>query len=138
MPAGFAGGGGAASAGVVALAVCGLSAGGWATGGLCTATNEDIEALQRLSGETSLPFLTIGGQKIKGHSDTEWTQFLDAAGYPATSKLPSNYRQPPAAPLVAVQRPPVAQPPAESPQTASATPAEAAPPPPANPAGIRF
>ena len=101
-------------------------------------TNEDIEALQRLSGETSLPFLTIGGQKIKGYSDTEWTQFLDAAGYPATSKLPSNYRQTSAAPLVAVQRPAapaVPTAPAENPQTAAA-PAET--PPPANPAGIKF
>lgn len=102
-------------------------------------TNEDIDALQRLSGENSLPFLTIGGQKIKGYSDTEWTQFLDAAGYPATSQLPGNFRQTPAAPLVAVQRPaPVAAAQAETPQTASATPAAPSPAPPANPAGIRF
>lgn len=102
-------------------------------------TNEDIEALQRLSGENSLPFLTIGGQKIKGYSDTEWTQFLDAAGYPATSKLPSSYRQVPASPLVAVQKPaPAAPAPAENPQTANATPAEPGAAPPANPAGIRF
>ena len=102
-------------------------------------TNEDIEALQRLSGENSLPFLTIGGQKIKGYSDTEWTQFLDAAGYPATSKLPGSYRQNPASPLVAVQKPPpVAPTPAENPQTANATSAEPGAAPPANPAGIRF
>jgi glutaredoxin len=101
-------------------------------------TNEDIEALQRLSGESSLPFLTIGGQKIKGFSDLEWAQYLDAAGYPATSKLPANYRPLPAAPLVAVQKPaaPAAAP--DNPQTASATAAEPAPAPPANPAGIRF
>ncbi len=102
-------------------------------------TNEDIEALQRLSGENSLPFLTIGGQKIKGYSDTEWTQFLDAAGYPTTSKLPSSYRPIPASPLVAVQKPPpAAAPVAENPQTANATPAEPGATPPANPAGIRF
>lgn len=102
-------------------------------------TNEDIDALQRLSGENSLPLLTIGGQKIKGYSDTEWTQFLDAAGYPATSQLPGNYRQSPAAPLVVVQKPapvPPSQP--DTPQTASATPSAPAPTPPANPAGIRF
>ena len=29
-------------------------------------TSEDTEALVRISGENSLPFLTIGGQKIKG------------------------------------------------------------------------
>ncbi len=102
-------------------------------------TNEDIEALQRLSGENSLPFLTIGGQKIKGYSDTEWTQFLDAAGYPAASKLPANYRPNPASPLVAVQKPaPAAPPTAENPQTATATPTEPGAAPPANPAGIRF
>lgn len=102
-------------------------------------TNDDIDALQRLSGENSLPFLTIGGQKIKGYSDSEWTQFLDAAGYPATSQLPGNYRQSPAAPLVAVQKPSPATPAqAETPQTASASPGAAPPAPPENPAGIRF
>ncbi len=37
-------------------------------------TNDDIEALQRLSGSTSLPFLTIGGQQMKGYSEVEWGQ----------------------------------------------------------------
>lgn len=106
-------------------------------------TNEDAEALARISGEQALPFLTVGGQKIKGFSEIEWTQFLDAAGYPATSKLPGHYRNPAAAPLVAVQRPSdaataaaAAAPKPNAGQTASATPAEAPPPP--NPAGIRF
>jgi glutaredoxin len=109
-------------------------------------TNEDVEALARISGEQALPFLTIGGQKIKGYSEVEWTQFLDAAGYPTTSKLPGNYRNPAAAPLVAIQRPSeaavaaataaAAAPKPDSGQTASAAPADAPPPP--NPAGIRF
>lgn len=58
------------------------------------ASNEDIAALQRLSGSTSLPFGTIGGQQLVGFSDAEWIQYLDAAGYPKQSQLPSNYRQP--------------------------------------------
>lgn len=105
-------------------------------------TAEDAEALTRISGENSLPFLTIGGQKIKGFSDSEWVQFLDAAGYPATSKLPTAYRNAPAAPLVAVQKPaPAAQPDAS--QNAAARAAAAAPQPApvdsgANPAGIKF
>lgn len=66
-------------------------------------TAEDAEALKRLTGQTSLPFLTIGSQQIKGYSDGEWTQFLDAAGYPKQSALPSNYRRAAATPLVAVQ-----------------------------------
>ena len=42
----------------------------------------------------ALPFLTIGGQQLKGFSEVEWSQFLDAAGYPKTSQLPASYRQP--------------------------------------------
>lgn len=68
-------------------------------------TADDIAALQRLSGDAGLPFLTIGGQQIPGFSDAEWSQYLDAAGYPKTSQLPSSYRPAPATPLVAVQRP---------------------------------
>ncbi|MBT9465218.1 glutaredoxin domain-containing protein [Hydrogenophaga sp.] len=102
-------------------------------------TNEDAEALKRLSGQASLPFLTIGSQQIKGYSDSEWTQFLDAAGYPKQSALPSAYRRAAPTALVAVQAP-VAAP---GPATAQSQPAEApaAPsvtPPVTNPAGIRF
>lgn len=101
-------------------------------------TNDDVAALRRLSGENRLPFATIGGQQLHGYSETEWTQFLDAAGYPKTSQLPSGYRNPPPAPLVAVQQaqPEVAPAPQEQPQQARVpVPLE---PPPSNPAGIRF
>jgi hypothetical protein len=54
--------------------------------------------LQRLSGDTSVPFATIGSQQLKGFSDVEWTQFLNAAGYPQTSVLPASYRPPPPRP----------------------------------------
>ncbi len=64
-------------------------------------TAEDSTALQQLSGNTTLPFATIGRQQLQGFSDTEWIQYLDAAGYPAASKLPTSYRNPPPAPLVA-------------------------------------
>lgn len=105
-------------------------------------TAEDAEALTRISGENSLPFITIGGQKIKGFSDSEWVQFLDAAGYPAASKLPSAYRNPPASPLIAVQRPAPAAAQAETNLNAATRAAATAPPAPAdsgaNPAGIKF
>jgi glutaredoxin len=97
-------------------------------------TAEDIAALKRLSGENGLPYLSIGGQRLKGFSDQEWGQYLDAAGYPTKSMLPAGYRQATAIPLVAVEKPAAAQQPA-------ADPAEAAPvrgPTPANPAGIQF
>ncbi len=103
-------------------------------------TNDDLDALQRLSGSTGLPFLTIGGQQLKGYSEVEWGQFLDAAGYPKTSVLPAGYRAAPAAPLVAVQAPRPAPVPAAAP-TAAAPPAPAPTTPgptPDNPAGIRF
>ena len=56
-------------------------------------TNEDRAALQRQMGDTSLPYLTVGGQRIRGMSESEWTQYLDAAGYPKTSKLPVGYQR---------------------------------------------
>lgn len=107
-------------------------------------SNEDIEALQRLSGATGLPFGTIGRQQLHGFSDSEWTQYLDAAGYPKQSKLPANYRRPAATPLTTPKPP---EPPAaaeEAPAPARATPRpRPAPEPnqgpsPSNPAGIRF
>ena len=101
-------------------------------------SNADIDALKSLSGNTSLPFGTIGGQHLNGFLDSEWTQYLDAAGYPKKSELSSNYRQPAAAPLVAVK-------PLQAAPTAPAAPREAPPPErtdpgtgPSNPAGIRF
>ena len=103
-------------------------------------TNEDLEALQRLSGQTALPLLSIGAQQLKGFSDSEWSQYLDAAGYPKSAQLPPGYRHPPAAPLVAVQAAPApsaraAAAPAPAPQPA---PAAADGPTPSNPAGIKF
>ncbi|WP_137893989.1 glutaredoxin family protein [Ramlibacter sp. 2FC] len=100
-------------------------------------TPDDQEALQRLSGGNGLPLLTIGAQQLKGFSDAEWGQFLDAAGYPKTSQLPRGYRAPAATPLVTLQRPAEA---AAAPEAAASAPARAAPATqaPANPAGIRF
>lgn len=100
-------------------------------------TNEDIEALKRLGGAASVPFLTIGGQQLKGFSEVEWTQFLDAADYPKTSQLPASYSQPPATPLVAAQQPQAPVRPTGA--TGAARAAAPAPAPAAeNPAGIRF
>jgi glutaredoxin len=112
-------------------------------------TQEDVAALQRLSGAATLPFLTIGAQQIPGYSDVEWTEFLDAAGYPKTSQLPPSYRNPPPAPLVAATtprpvEPPSAQQPAAQqteapPRALPRTPPRPAPPPRNdNPAGIQF
>jgi len=101
-------------------------------------TREDIEALRRLAGSLSLPLVTIGGQQVKGYSETEWVQFLDAAGYPKTSQLPPGYARAPAAPLVAAQEPRVAARPAPTAPTANAETPAAQPAPAQNPSGIRF
>lgn len=105
-------------------------------------TPDDIEALRRINPDGNVPLLTIGSQQLKGYADTEWTQFLDAAGYPKQSQLPGSYRRPAATPLVAAR--PVSGP-AEpdnrstEPGTASETPADIpVAPPTENPAGIRF
>jgi glutaredoxin len=103
-------------------------------------SNEDTDALKRLSGENSLPFLTIGGQKIKGMSDLEWTQYLDAAAYPKTSVLPANYKNAAPSPLVSIKK----VEPASAAKAADKPPAQESPKPatpvvnPANPAGIQF
>jgi glutaredoxin len=103
-----------------------------------TVTSEDdIAALQRISGDRRLPFATLGAQHLKGFSESEWTQYLDAAGYPKTSLLPPTFRNAAPAPLVPVQVAPAAPP--EEPAPARA---ELPPPQPTgtvdNPAGIRF
>jgi glutaredoxin len=110
-------------------------------------TNDDLDALRRLSGESALPFGTIGRQQLKGFSDAEWTQYLDAAGYPAQSRLPRGYTQPAATPLAPAKAPAASAP--DAPQEAASAPTgrprrQAPPPPPpgaptpSNPAGIRF
>lgn len=106
-------------------------------------TPQDSEALQRLSGQSALPLVSIGTQQLKGFSDVEWSQYLDAAGYPRSNQLPSGHRMPPAAPLVALQEAPAVRPLPAAPVAAPAAPAQAPVPAaqgptPANPAGIRF
>jgi glutaredoxin len=103
-------------------------------------TPDDLEALRRINPDGNVPLLTIGSQRLKGYSDTEWTQYLDAAGYPKQSQLPGSYRRPAPTPLV------VSRPAGGSSETDAAgnangaeAPAEVPVAPPAeNPAGIRF
>lgn len=66
--------------------------------------NESVAALKQLSGQNSIPLLTIGSQQLKGFSDTNWSQYLTAAGYPEKSVLPGNYQQASAAPLAEASR----------------------------------
>ena len=103
-------------------------------------TEADARALRNLSGDLQLPFATLGAQHLVGFSEAEWSQYMDAAGYPKTSVLPPGYRNAAPSPLVAVEPRPV-DPTAQAPARPSA-PAVPRPlpsdPSPSNPAGIRF
>jgi glutaredoxin len=105
-------------------------------------SSQDVAALQKLAGSADLPLVTIGQQRLTGFSDQDWSQYLDAAGYPKTSQLPASYRRPAASPLVAAR-------PAEPAASAASRAAARTPAPPSepgiaparnssNPAGIRF
>jgi glutaredoxin len=98
-------------------------------------TAEDMAALQRISGDNSMPLLTVGSQQLKGYSDLEWTQYLDAAGYPKTTTLPTSYRNPAATPLVVLQQATPAKRADENPVAAPIAPANNSS---SNPAGIKF
>ena len=62
-------------------------------------TPEDSEALERLSGARDVPTLTLGAQTLKGLAPDVWNSYLDSAGYPRESRLPSNYQYPAATPV---------------------------------------
>jgi glutaredoxin len=96
-------------------------------------TNEDIKLFQKLENTEQVPVLRIGSKQVLGFSQSEWASYLDAAGYPAKSALPANYRAPAPTPLA----PPRDIKPAQE----GKTPANMAPPPAdtgTGPAGIRF
>jgi len=98
-------------------------------------SNDDADALDRLTGGRSLPTLTIGSQALRGFSEGDWQSYLDAAGYPRESRLPRGYQAPPATPLVARQAepPPPAARPAPPPEPIASPPTTAP-----SPTGIRF
>lgn len=102
-------------------------------------TAEDSQAYTKLTGGNELPMMQIGSQQVRGFSSAEWSSYLDAAGYPKQSLLPSGYAFAPAAPLVAVQQAPAPQR-AAAPETPAPSPAAAAPLPPAGnaPPGFKF
>ena len=97
-------------------------------------TQPDIEALKRISGESSLPLLTLGSQQLHGLVEREWNQYLDLAGYPTVSQLPPGYRFPAATALV----PPAPEPVVEAAPVERITAPPPAAPPRTSPEGIQF
>jgi glutaredoxin len=92
---------------------------------------DDSAALERLTGGRTIPALTVGSQPLRGFNPTDWGSYIDAAGYPAESRLPRGWQPPAPTPLVARAAPasaPAAAPPAPSPAPAAAAPADAAAP----------
>lgn len=76
-------------------------------------SEDDIARLKQAGGTRQLPFVTIGKNKLTGVDPDEWNAALTAAGYPAASKLPPNYRNPapqPAAPKKAETKPAAEEP----------------------------
>jgi len=104
-------------------------------------TADDGDSLQRLTGARDLPSATIGAQVVRGFSSETWGSYLDAAGYPKTSKLPPGYQFPPAVPLSqrteAPRAPATARPPAVLDSAREVRPSTR-PPTPADNSGIRF
>jgi glutaredoxin len=68
-------------------------------------TEEDVEALQRLTGTRDAPTLTIGQQPLRGFSAETWNAYLDSAGYPRESRLPVGYQFPAATALTERREP---------------------------------
>ncbi|MGE8319421.1 MAG: DUF4124 domain-containing protein [Comamonas sp.] len=100
-------------------------------------SNEEIAALQRMSGDGALPFATLGGQKLSGFSSSDWDSYLDAAGYPKASVLPRSWRQPAATALIPKTVAPAA-PQAAAPAREAEAPAAPSRATPDNPNGIIF
>jgi len=61
---------------------------------------DDIETLRRLTGSDKVPVLMLGKDRLTGFSAPEWGRGLEAAGYPAESRLPPGYTGEPPQPLV--------------------------------------
>ncbi len=95
-------------------------------------TDEDVDHLREVSGESQVPVLMIGARKHLGYSSAQWEAALTAAGYPTSNKLPGSYRNPPA--QAAAPRKPVPEPVQET-----SVPAPTLPSPAGNaPPGFRF
>jgi glutaredoxin len=101
-------------------------------------TNEDGEALERLTGGRDAPTLAIGTQTLRGLAPEVWGSYLDAAGYPRDSKLPAAYQYAPATPLTERRDASAARAPAARASQPSGPAPAAEPPAPANPSGIKF
>jgi glutaredoxin len=97
---------------------------------------DDVRAYAKQEGTDQLPSVRIGSKQMLGYNQAEWTSYIDAAGYPAKSALPLNYRWPEPAPMAGA---PAASKPAASEPARAVPPADnVAPPAGSSPSGFRF
>ena len=99
---------------------------------------EDSEALERLSGAREAPTLSIGPQILRGYAAETWAAYLDAAGYPRESRLPSSYQYRAATPIAERRDATVARTGDVPVPAPAALPRATAPTAPAQSGGIRF
>lgn len=79
----------------------------------------DTQALERLTGGRVIPSLSVGAQVLRGYNEGDWASYIDAAGYPATSRLPRTWQPAAATPLVPATAAPAAAAPAPAAPAAS-------------------
>lgn len=96
---------------------------------------QDSDALSRLAGSRDVPILMVGSQSVTGLNVDVWNSYLDAAGYPRDSRLPTSYQYRAATPVVDRREPAVARDAVSAGPLAPQPPATAAP---SGPGGIRF
>ncbi len=101
-------------------------------------TEDDAEALQRLTGTRDAPTLMIGQQPLRGLAAETWNAYLDSAGYPRESRLPAGYVYPAPTALTQRRETPRAAPPAPPAAAAATETTPPAPPAEAAPPGLRF
>lgn len=102
-------------------------------------TSDDAKAYTKQENTDQLPSVRIGQKQLLGYSQSDWTSYIDAAGYPAKSALPLNYRWPEPSPLadLADSKPAPSAPARNNP--AAPAPADSSTPPSgSSPSGFRF
>lgn len=98
--------------------------------------DDDIRALDKLFAVRNVPVLSIGPQPMRGFTEADWQNYLDAAGYPRESRLPKGWKAAAAAPLAPRVQAPAAA--ADEPARPAPPAAAALPPPSPAPGGLRF
>lgn len=93
-------------------------------------TDEDINKLKQISGDSTLPLIFVNKSKFLGFNEEEWRTALTAGGYPETSILPKEYRYP--------EPQSISPPPVNGNKDDATKPSETVKPRTASPTGIRF